>query len=388
MNPESAFSRHRRIAAIAAGFGSIIFGLLALGDVLKETPRLVPEFGWPAAILYFGIPTLLIPIGRWGSIALVQLVARVHTIVTVLILLGWAPAQLGVSDGSAPWILNAVAVSAATCVVGWGGKVVWVYLVGISVAGAALRYLSLNGSDVVIPWEDGLSILEVSVVMAALLTVTVGLGRAQDDALALAVGDARAAAEADSKARQRTRFGALLHDDVMSTLLVASHAIRRNPTIERSAERAIEHLDSFIAATPEELPQDREVFAIEVRAAVTEVVDGVQFTGTFDDFADTIPGPVALAMTAALAEAARNSVRHASTPGVNRRAHLRSVHGSISVEFADTGPGFDPERVSPTRFGIRTSIRDRMSAVGGSADISSAPGRGTLVLLSWTRADR
>ena len=387
MNAESSYTRHLRIAAIATGFGSIVFGLLALGDIMKDLPFLSPWFAWPVTILFCGLPIAFIPLGRWGSITALRVVARTHTVVAIIALVGWVPLQTGsIPDAGAPWILNTVAVAAASAAVAWRGAVVWIFLVVMALAGSALRWIDLGRTDLVIPLEDGLSMLEFSVVIAALIIVSLAAGRAQDTALGRAVIDARGAAEAESRARQRTRFGALVHDDVITTLLAASQATGRVPAIERSAERAIERLDKFVASQTDDVPLDAELLEVEVRAAVTEVVDGVEFEGSFGDSPGEFPGAVALAVTDALREAVRNSVRHGGADPIRRRLLMGGDVDALSVEFVDDGVGFDPARVPESRFGIRTSILDRMSAVGGSADVSSAPGRGTTVALGWQAA--
>lgn len=384
MKAESSYLRHLRIAGISTGFGSIVFSLLALGDILKDFPYLSPWFAWPAVVLFCGLPVAFIPLGRWGSVRALRITARAHTAVALLIVVGWAPLQHGhLADQGAPWILNTSAVAAASAVVAWPSAVVWPFLVVMAAAGSVLRWIGLGIAHPVIPLEDGLSILEVSVVIAALLTVSLAAGSAQDRALARAVADARAAAEAESRARQRSRFGALVHDDVITTLLAASQASGRVPAIERSAQRAIERLDRFVTAPTDEVALDGELFEVEVRAAVTEVVDGVEFEGSFRESPGEVPGAVALAMTNALREAARNSVRHGGAEPIRRRVLMRRDGDALSVEFADDGVGFDPARVPESRFGIRTSIVDRMAVVGGSADVISAPGRGTTVALGW-----
>jgi signal transduction histidine kinase len=49
----------------------------------------------------------------------------------------------------------------------------------------------------------------------------------------------------------------------------------------------------------------------------------------------------------------------------------------------DMGTGFDPASVDRARLGLRRSITERAQDCGGQASIWSAPGRGTVVRLSW-----
>jgi signal transduction histidine kinase len=53
------------------------------------------------------------------------------------------------------------------------------------------------------------------------------------------------------------------------------------------------------------------------------------------------------------------------------------------VKVTDRGRGFDPELTPPSRRGIRESITGRMQAAGGQAAVSSRPGAGTTVTVSW-----
>jgi signal transduction histidine kinase len=387
---ETAATRNLRIAAIATGFGSIVFGLLALGDIQRDASHLQPWFVVSSVALFFALPVLLVPLGWWGSVTALRWVARTHTLVVLAIVALWTPATLDgpLPDGSAPWVLNTLGVVAGTAVVGWRSRIVWPYLMGVALAGAALRYVGLDGRDWTIPLEDGLSILEVSVVLAALLTVTISAGRSQDVALAAAVNDARGAADADSRARQRARFGSLVHDDVITTLLAAAQATRRDDAIARSAERAIAHLDRFIVAPSDGMPLDAELLEVEVRAAVTEVVDGVEISGTFSGWNvkhGDVPGRVALAMTGALGEAARNSVRHAGPGYIHRKLILHSTADRLTAELRDDGRGFEPDRVMSDRLGIRSSVVGNMMATGGEASVISAPGAGARVVIAWSR---
>ena len=69
------------------------------------------------------------------------------------------------------------------------------------------------------------------------------------------------------------------------------------------------------------------------------------------------------------------------------RLRLWTAGNGVRVEVADDGAGFDPQAVPPHRYGVRESIQARMAAVGGQAEIVSAPGQGTRVLLEWSDGD-
>jgi signal transduction histidine kinase len=50
----------------------------------------------------------------------------------------------------------------------------------------------------------------------------------------------------------------------------------------------------------------------------------------------------------------------------------------VSLEVRDDGGGFDPAAVSRGHFGLR-SMRGRVTDLGGRLEVTSAPGRGTVL---------
>jgi signal transduction histidine kinase len=139
----------------------------------------------------------------------------------------------------------------------------------------------------------------------------------------------------------------------------------------------------YVDAPSEDRPLNPGLLQMEARAAVTDVVDGIRFTGSFAEFDGEVPGAVALAIVGALGEAARNSVRHAGSASVRREMRMSAEVGRVIVEFDDDGPGFDPSKVEDRRFGIRGGIRARVEEIGGVATITSAPGSGATVRIVW-----
>ncbi|MHB1034853.1 MAG: c-type heme family protein [Pirellulales bacterium] len=85
-------------------------------------------------------------------------------------------------------------------------------------------------------------------------------------------------------------------------------------------------------------------------------------------------------------EALANLARYSRTE--KARIELNQSNGRIRLEVQDWGVGFDPDRVSGSRFGLQW-IRERVNALQGSLTIDSAPGRGTrlTVDLPWVPAE-
>jgi hypothetical protein len=92
------------------------------------------------------------------------------------------------------------------------------------------------------------------------------------------------------------------------------------------------------------------------------------------------PDRVTQALCGAVREALCNVHKHAASSGATVR--VATVDDGIELTVLDRGCGFDPGGCQPG-FGVVNSIQRRIAEVGGRADVSSAPGRGTLVRL-WS----
>jgi signal transduction histidine kinase len=89
----------------------------------------------------------------------------------------------------------------------------------------------------------------------------------------------------------------------------------------------------------------------------------------------------------ACSEALQNAAKHAG-PGARVEVWLEHRDHTLVVRIVDDGHGFDPAR-APAGAGMR-NIRDRISAAGGTFELGSTPGTGTVLTLSvpWPPADR
>ncbi len=76
-------------------------------------------------------------------------------------------------------------------------------------------------------------------------------------------------------------------------------------------------------------------------------------------------------------EALQNAAKHAG-PGASASIRVRVAAGLLEFRVSDNGQGFDPATVRPG-YGI-VNVRDRVAALGGHVEVTSARGRGTTVV--------
>jgi two-component system NarL family sensor kinase len=78
-------------------------------------------------------------------------------------------------------------------------------------------------------------------------------------------------------------------------------------------------------------------------------------------------------------EALENMALHA---GARRGTlHLSITPEQAVLEIADDGQGFEPDQILPGRFGL-VGINERVRLLGGSLELKSSPGEGTIVRAS------
>jgi signal transduction histidine kinase len=89
------------------------------------------------------------------------------------------------------------------------------------------------------------------------------------------------------------------------------------------------------------------------------------------------------ALGAATREALVNAAKHSGATSAD--LYTEVAPGRVQVFVRDRGKGFDPETVPDDRRGLRDSVRGRLTRLGGTAEIRSAPGEGTEVELVLPR---
>jgi signal transduction histidine kinase len=156
---------------------------------------------------------------------------------------------------------------------------------------------------------------------------------------------------------------------VRSALLRGAPAAELLPAVDR----AMTELREAIAAkaTPD------EPLAVALTRAVHGVGDrlGVPITLTLDEAVEVAP-----AVRDGLVGVAREAVTNAAQHSGSQTVRVMLSHRRLTV--GDDGGGFDPAYGRPGGFGL-TSMRERADAIGAVLTITSAPGNGTCVEVTW-----
>jgi signal transduction histidine kinase len=74
-----------------------------------------------------------------------------------------------------------------------------------------------------------------------------------------------------------------------------------------------------------------------------------------------------------------NAARHACARFL--RVRLTSIPGVVWLAITDDGKGFEPANIS-SGFGLQ-GLHERAAAIGAKLSITSAPGKGAQVVVTW-----
>jgi len=240
---------------------------------------------------------------------------------------------------------------------------------------------------------DGWLLVVETIVAAGLVAVIRGGARQADASVAVSLeNERRIRAEEARRADEREQHRQL-HDTVLSTLtmVAAGTFAEPSPALTAQAARDLQVLQGLAGAPAGPGGRggpgrwEESGGAEELRDLGPQLERAAASTG---DLAVrlklvpvALPSPVADQLVACVGEALRNVAQHAGTGAAE--VTVTGGTGWAVVKVTDSGRGFDPAATPPSRRGIRESITGRMLAAGGRAAISSRPGAGTTVTISW-----
>lgn len=369
-----------------------LFYLVPVAGYMSTAAAVVAAWWTPLAVtaivgsaLAMGAATFH-PDVRW-----IRRTAAVNAWLFVAVTVLWWPAWNGglIAEDDYLWLTLVPGLPALSAVAAWRTWRPFAYLVVVEVmvhtTDRVVRDLPFDHHAL----PDLAFVATYSLMFVGAATVGLGAGRTLDATIATTHANASAAAAAEAKSVERARFAALVHDRVMSTLLSAGRR-ETDVRVVGQARRAVAELDDLRAGSDPEPGSGADAVVARLRSAATEVDENVAFVVNISPDGSTAlyPRDVVAAVSAALAEALRNSVRHAGAAAV-RSVTVDVADGGLTVTAVDDGVGFDPARIGGRRLGIAVSIGARMRALdGGDATVESAPREGTVVTLTWQEPPR
>lgn len=223
------------------------------------------------------------------------------------------------------------------------------------------------------------------------------LARASETALARAL-------QLEAATRERERLARGIHDGVLQVLAMVQRrgtelggeaaVIGRMAGEQEAALRALVSGGRLPEPTPHAgdpaavaEPQGGAEAPHDLRALVGRYADA-RVTVSAPGTPVLLPGRAAAEVAAAVSAALDNVRRHAGD-GARAWILLEDEPDQVVVSVRDDGAGFAPGRLGDAeregRLGVSQSIRGRLRDLGGSADVSSAPGQGTEVELRIPR---
>lgn len=253
---------------------------------------------------------------------------------------------------------------------------------------APLHALAVHWCQYDVTWgwaaREGVSIAMIGVIFAAVVRSVSRNAHTIDRQAGAVRAAALRRARATAIGQERERVDALVHDTVVSTFVAA---LTKAPaeSVRASARASLAALDQLGEDDDGAGTLDGAEFAARLRQVATDTSDTITTTEHDHSGGAQYPVEVARLFQEVIAEAARNSVRHAG-PSARRTLRTELFPDFAAATFADDGVGFNPDEVPPLRLGINTAMRARVSHIPGAAiSIDSAVGRGARISVRWRR---
>lgn len=188
--------------------------------------------------------------------------------------------------------------------------------------------------------------------------------------------------------QEREEIASHLHDSVLQTLALIQKRAAQPDVVAQLARRQERELRQWLFG---DRARRNESLAAAVAAVAAEVEDsyGLEIETvtvgdvTPEELRDEEVAQSLHALVAAAREAVVNAAKHSGADKVD--VYCEVDEEQVEVFVRDRGVGFDVEEIDSDRQGIAKSIRARMERAGGSARITSSPGRGTNVALKLPR---
>ena len=242
-----------------------------------------------------------------------------------------------------------------------------------------------GGEDLGSATLDGTYILLYALAVQALVGMLRTAAAEVDVNNDLVAESAARRAELDAAEIERQKLDELVHDQVLTTLILAANAEtpERQAMAAESARVAIERLQAVANDKHTELKEvSINTFIDSLQASLRRGDSQAEISVTKGlDF--LIPINVGRALSDATMQAVTNSLQHAGDKAT-RQIRIKADHHGLKIVVKDDGRGFWESKIPKNRLGIANSIRRRVTAAGAEVRIASQPRKGATVILKWS----
>lgn len=375
-----------RLLDRAVGLLSLVALVPGVLGAREQAGQLAPPwlFAVGGALLAAAI---LMPVYAWSRRGIRPL-AGLYGLAVGVGVCSWPWAWTGPGRGSMPWIATLIVLGVLCAGLATSTRAAVVYGLVIATALGVVRTLPSGGGEpVALALQDALIAAAEPIALLGSVQFLRQTTRRLDETL----GRRRVESASDAVNRalvdERRRLDAIVHDEVMTTLVAATReGGLRDPHV---ANLALTALESLTQAEPQD-GLDVEVSADQLVRLVKDVANSVcpraEVLGEIPSSTVTLPQGVVRVLLQAAREAMLNAEKHAHAARVQVvvEVAIKSRRVVVNVRVLDDGRGFDVDAVAPERLGLRLAIYERMLTIRGTASVSSRPGQGTSLALTWS----
>lgn len=183
------------------------------------------------------------------------------------------------------------------------------------------------------------------------------------------------------RSEERAAVAAHLHDSVLQTLALIQRHAEEPQAVSRLARGQERELRAWLYDP--KVVREGGTWAGLVAGMVADVESDHALTVDPVVVGDAPVDDALADLGAATREALVNAAKHSGATAADLYTEVTPER--VSVFIRDRGKGFDPATVSDDRRGLRDSVHGRLTRLGGTAEIRSAPGEGTEVELVLPR---
>ena len=183
------------------------------------------------------------------------------------------------------------------------------------------------------------------------------------------------------RSEERATVAAHLHDSVLQTLALIQRHADEPQAVSRLARGQERELRAWLYDP--KVVREGGTWAGLVAGMVADVESDHELIVDPVVVGDAPVDEALAALGAATREALVNAAKHSGAAAADLYTEVTAER--VSVFVRDRGKGFDPATVPDDRRGLRDSVSGRLTRLGGTAEVRSAPGEGTEVELVLPR---